>query len=116
MKVKNKSDYRKRRHLRLRNKVQGTAERPRMAVYVSNRYIYVQVIDDDAQKTLCAVSSLGGKCTVDTAKTLGAKAAEAAKAQGVSKVVSTAADLLSVRACVRWPTVPAQPVFGSSFM
>jgi large subunit ribosomal protein L18 len=87
MKVKNKSDYRKRRHLRLRNKVQGTAERPRMAVYISNRYIYVQIIDDDAQKTLCSVSSLGGKCTVDTAKALGAKAAEAAKAQGVSRVV-----------------------------
>lgn len=58
-----------------------------MAVYVSNRYIYVQLIDDDAQKTLCAVSSLGGKCTVDTAKVLGTKAAEAAKGQGVSRVV-----------------------------
>lgn len=87
MKVKNKSDYRKRRHLRLRHKVQGTSVRPRMAVYVSNRYIYVQVIDDDAQKTLCSVSSMGEKCTVDTAKALGVKAAEAAKEQGVSRVV-----------------------------
>jgi len=58
-----------------------------MAVYVSNRYIYVQVIDDDAQKTLCAVSSMGEKCTVDTAKALGSKAAESAKKQGVSRVV-----------------------------
>lgn len=58
-----------------------------MAVYVSNRYIYVQVIDDVEQKTLCSASSLGGKCTVETAKEVGAKAAEAAKAQGVSKVV-----------------------------
>ena len=57
-----------------------------MAVYVSNRYIYVQVIDDDAQKTLCAVSSLGENNTAETAKVLGAKIAEAAKAQGVSKV------------------------------
>lgn len=65
----------------------GTAERPRMAVYVSNRYLYVQFIDDNAQKTLCSVSSLGGKCTVDTAKELGAKAAEAAKGQGISAVV-----------------------------
>jgi len=87
MKVKNKADYRKRRHFRLRNKVQGTTDRPRMAVYVSNRYIYVQFIDDSAQKTLCSVSSLGGKCTVGTAKELGSKAAEAAKTQGVSKVV-----------------------------
>jgi large subunit ribosomal protein L18 len=87
MKVKNKADYRKRRHLRLRNKVHGTAERPRMAVYISNRYIYVQVIDDNAQKTLCSVSSLGDKCTVETAKALGTKVAEAAKAKDVTQVV-----------------------------
>ncbi|MBL7017277.1 MAG: 50S ribosomal protein L18 [Kiritimatiellales bacterium] len=87
MKVKNKTDYRKRRHLRLRNKVHGTAERPRMAAYISNRYIYVQFIDDVAQKTLCAVSSLGDKCTVETAKALGAKAAEAAKEKEITQVV-----------------------------
>ena len=87
MKVQSKADYRRRRHLRLRNKVKGSAERPRMAVYVSNRYIYVQLIDDSAQKTLCSVSSLGGNCTVETAKELGVKIAEAAKANGVSRVV-----------------------------
>jgi large subunit ribosomal protein L18 len=87
MKVKNKTDYRKRRHLRLRNKVKGTAERPRLAVFISNRYIYAQIIDDVAQKTLCAVSSLGGQCTVETAKELGAKVAEAAKAKEITKVV-----------------------------
>jgi large subunit ribosomal protein L18 len=58
-----------------------------MAVYISNRYIYVQVIDDEAQKTLCSVSSLGGKCTVEAAKELGTKAAEAATAAGISQVV-----------------------------
>jgi len=57
-----------------------------MAVYVSNRYIYVQVIDDDAQKTICSVSSLGENSTVETAKVLGAKVAEAAKGQGVTKI------------------------------
>ncbi|MGE4489507.1 MAG: 50S ribosomal protein L18 [Kiritimatiellales bacterium] len=87
MKVKSKADYRKRRHFRLRNKVQGTAERPRMAVYVSNRYMYVQLIDDDAQKTLCSVSSLGDKCTVEIAKALGAKVAESAKGKNISRVV-----------------------------
>ena len=65
----------------------GTAERPRLAVYISNRYIYVQVIDDVAQKTLCSVSSLGEKCTVETAKALGAKVAEAAKAKDITQVV-----------------------------
>lgn len=87
MKVKNKEDYRKRRHLRLRKKVSGTAERPRMAVYVSNRYIYVQIIDDVAQKTLCSISSIGQKCTVETAKELGKKLAETAKDKNITKVV-----------------------------
>jgi large subunit ribosomal protein L18 len=87
MKVKTKADSRKRRHFRLRNKVRGTGDRPRMAVYVSNRYIYVQIIDDDAQRTLCSVSSLGESNTVATAQALGAKAAEAAKSQGVTRVV-----------------------------
>ena len=44
---------------RVRNKISGTAERPRMSVFRSNKQIYVQVIDDDAQKTLVAASSLG---------------------------------------------------------
>lgn len=87
MKINNKSDYRKRRHLRLRNKVKGTAERPRMAVYLSNRYIYVQVIDDMEQKTICAVSSLNGGNTIEVAKELGTKIGEAAKAAGVEKIV-----------------------------
>lgn len=58
-----------------------------MAVYVSNRYIYVQLIDDVAQKTLCSVSSMGEKCTVETAKALGTKAAEAAKTKEITRVV-----------------------------
>jgi len=57
-----------------------------MAVYVSNRYMYVQVIDDHAQKTLCAVSSLGENNTLETARELGIKIAAVAKAQGVSRV------------------------------
>jgi ribosomal protein L18 len=44
--------------LRLRQKVQGTAERPRMSVFVSNQHLYVQFIDDAAAKTLAAVSTL----------------------------------------------------------
>ena len=58
-----------------------------MAVYISNRYIYVQIIDDDAQKTLCSISSLGDKCTIDVAKTLGAKVAEVALAKEITQVV-----------------------------
>ena len=92
MKVKNLNDYRIRRHLRLRQKLQGTAERPRMSVFVSNKHLYVQFIDDGAAKTLAAVSTLDGglkgqKLNVATAKQLGALAAQAAQAKGVSAVI-----------------------------
>ena len=49
---------RKRRHVRVRRRVHGTAERPRLAVFRSNKYIYAQVIDDDAGRTIAAASSL----------------------------------------------------------
>lgn len=89
MKLENRKDYRVRRHMRLRQKVQGTAARPRLAVFISNAHMYVQFIDDDASKTLAAVSTLGmnAKVNCETAKVLGAKAAEAAKAAGISLVV-----------------------------
>ena len=79
MKMKNLKDYRVRRHLRLRRKVQGTAARPRMSVFVSNQHLYVQFVDDAAAKTLAAVSA--------TAKQLGELAAQAAKEKGISTVV-----------------------------
>ena len=47
MKLKNRKDYRVRRHLRLRQKIAGTAERPRMAIFISNAHMYVQLVDDD---------------------------------------------------------------------
>ena len=92
MKTKNQKDYRVRRHLRLRQKVQGTAERPRMSVFVSNQHLYVQFIDDAAGKTLAAASTLdaalkGQKLNVATAKQLGELAAKAAQAKGISTVV-----------------------------
>ena len=92
MKVNTKAEYRKRRHMRLRRKVSGTAERPRMSVFVSNQHMYVQFIDDDAARTLAAASttdgSLSGKGNgVDAAKELGGKAAELAKSAGISKVI-----------------------------
>ena len=92
MKVKNLNDYRVRRHLRLRQKVQGTAERPRMSVFVSNKHLYVQFIDDAAGKTLAAVSTLdaalqGQKLNIATAKRLGELAAQAAQAKGIATVV-----------------------------
>ncbi len=89
LKLKTRKDYRVRRHLRLRQKVAGTAARPRMAIFISNAHMYVQFIDDDAANTLACASTLGTGANVNctTAKELGAKAAEAAKAKGITKVV-----------------------------
>lgn len=85
MSTKSKKDLRIRRHFRVRNKVKGTAERPRMAVFRSNKRLEVQFIDDDARLTLAGVS-INGK-NAEFAKALGAKAAEAAKGKGIEAVV-----------------------------
>jgi len=81
-------------HDRIRKKMQGTAERPRLNVYRSLNHIYVQVIDDLHGKTLVSASSAEGKKeerrtggNVAAAKAVGKIIAERAKAKGVSKVV-----------------------------
>ena len=71
-----RTDARRRRHNRVRKTVYGSSERPRLAVYRSNRYIYAQIIDDDAGRTLAAASSQEKKLrkktlTVDTAAEVG---------------------------------------------
>ena len=84
----NRKVQRQKRHLRLRQRVIGTAARPRMSICVTNRNMYVQFIDDDAQKTLAQANTLKDeKANLEVAKNLGAKAAEAAKAAGISLVV-----------------------------
>ena len=84
----NRKVQRQKRHLRLRQRVIGTAERPRMSICVTNKNLYVQFIDDDAQRTLAQVNTLKEeKANLEVAKNLGAKAAEAAKAAGISTVV-----------------------------
>ena len=78
---------------RIRKKVRGTAERPRLAVYRSLSHIYAQVIDDDSGKTLATASTtekaLAGKTggNIDAAKRVGSAIAERAKAAGVENVV-----------------------------
>ena len=84
----NRNDQRQKRHLRLRQRVVGTAERPRMSICVTNKNMYVQFIDDDAGKTLAQANTLKDeKANTEVAKALGARAAEAAKAAGISTVV-----------------------------
>ncbi|MBQ0022103.1 MAG: 50S ribosomal protein L18 [Prevotellaceae bacterium] len=74
---------------RVRNKISGTAERPRMSVFRSNKQIYVQVIDDDAQKTLVSASSLGLEKTnkSEQAAKVGEMIAKKALEAGITTVV-----------------------------
>jgi len=84
----NRKVQRQKRHLRLRQRIIGTAERPRMSICVTNKNMYVQFIDDDAQKTLAQANTLKDeKANMEVAKALGARAAEAAKAAGISVIV-----------------------------
>ena len=93
MNVKKLSDSRKRRHLRVRKKVRGTAARPRLAVFRSTRHIYAQVIDDVAGRTIASASTMesdargGATGTVDAAKSVGERVASRAKDAGVETVV-----------------------------
>ena len=94
MSTKDKQLGRKRRHFRVRKKVSGTAGRPRLAVFRSNKHITAQVIDDTSGRTIAAASSVekdlrsGGGATgnTDTATKVGKLVAERAKAAGVTQV------------------------------
>ena len=83
---------RDRRHTRVRKKVHGTAARPRLAVFKSNRYIYAQIIDDEGGRTL-ATASLQEKSmrkktlTIDSAAEVGTLLAQRAADAGVTEVV-----------------------------
>ena len=88
----NRKTVRTRIHKRIRKKVEGTSERPRMAVHFSGKNVYVQVIDDLAGKTLVAASTqdkeVGAKrANVDTATKVGELIAKRAKSANVSTVV-----------------------------
>jgi len=82
------------RHRRVRKKIHGTAARPRLAVFRSNKHLTLQVIDDVAGRTIAAASTTeaavkteGSGATVDAATRLGQLVAERAKAAGVTQVV-----------------------------
>ncbi len=83
-------EARRRRHRRVRGKVSGTAERPRLAVFRSNRGIFAQLIDDDAGRTLASASWLGLKQSgnkTDQASEVGKALAAAAAKAGISTCV-----------------------------
>ena len=95
MKTEAKVEARRRVRVRIRQKVRGSSERPRLAVFKSGRHIYAQVIDDASGRTLAHASSLDeglrkeakGGANVAGAKRVGLLVAERAKQKGVARVV-----------------------------
>ena len=90
-----RADARVKRHYRLRNKISGTAVKPRLAVFRSNKHIYAQVIDDTVGNTICAASTMeaGVKAKlentndVEAAKVVGEAVAKKAIEKGITTVV-----------------------------
>ena len=98
MRTQDKQRLAQLRHWRVRNKLSGTAERPRMSVKFSNQHIYVQFIDDSAGRTLASATTTSktlrnpekkdaNAANATVAKRIGAAAAEAAKSVGIKAVV-----------------------------
>ncbi len=95
MQVQKKQKLKQLRRWRIRRKVTGTAQRPRMSVFFSNEHIYVQFIDDQRGLTLASASTRDKStpdraelsANVESARKVGAQAAGAAKGQGISAVV-----------------------------
>lgn len=86
-----KAELLKKRKKRIRSKISGTAERPRLSVFRSTKHVYVQVIDDKAGKTLAQASSfekeLKSSANVDGCKDIGKRLAERCIAQNIQSVV-----------------------------
>lgn len=91
-KPRTRGQQRYRRHLRVRKKVSGTQERPRLVVYRSLKHIYAQIVDDTTGRTLCGVSDRSKDVTVEgggkvaRGRAVGEAIAERAKGIGISRV------------------------------
>ena len=89
----NKNANRIKRHKRLRNRISGTAMRPRLSVYRSSKHIYAQLIDDEASNTLLSASPLDKSLdlentgNIEAAKAVGTAIANKAKEKGIEEVV-----------------------------
>jgi len=91
----NRNEARKKRHLRIRKKISGTAEKPRFNVYKSNKHMYVQITDDMTGHTLVSASTLDpelrdkvdGITKTEAAKMVGELAARRAMEKGIKEVV-----------------------------
>lgn len=92
---RSRAELREKKHMRMRNRFSGTAQRPRLAVFRSNNHMYAQIIDDTVGNTLVAASTLEKEIKGELKKTndveaaayLGKVIAERAKNKGISEVV-----------------------------
>ena len=92
---KSNSEIREKKHARLRNRISGTAEKPRLCVFRSNNHMYAQIIDDTVGNTLCAASTLEADAkkaleytdNVEAAAYVGKAIAEKALEKGIKTVV-----------------------------
>jgi len=92
---KSRTEVRRKKHMKLRNRFSGTAQRPRLAVFRSNNHMYAQIIDDTVGKTLASASTLEKSAKADLSKTndtdaaayVGKVIAEKAKEKGITDVV-----------------------------
>ena len=106
------------RHKRVRAKVSGTPERPRLNVFRSEKNIYAQIIDDVAGNTLVAASSLdkaieGNGSNKAAARAVGKLIAERAKAKGIDTVVFDRGGYLYTAAWPSWLKAPARAAWNS---
>ncbi|PIQ91592.1 MAG: 50S ribosomal protein L18 [Parcubacteria group bacterium CG11_big_fil_rev_8_21_14_0_20_39_22] len=88
MKVTSRQQKRETRRARIRTKISGSADKPRLSVFKSSKFIYAQLIDDRSGTTMAAASSRGlSGSQIERSAEVGKKIAEDAKAKGISKVV-----------------------------
>ena len=94
IKKTSKKEMRQGRHIRIRKKISGTGETPRLCIYTSLQHIYAQIIDDEQGVTLVTASTLdkdmadlASKTNIDAAKRVGSSIAEKAKEKGITCVV-----------------------------
>lgn len=87
-KPQTREEYRRRRHFRVRKRVNGTAERPRLVVFRSDKHIYAQLVDDSARRTIMTVSDTGFEGRkVEKSFEVGKKVASLAKERGLTSIV-----------------------------
>ena len=116
---KSRSEVRVKKHMRVRNHLSGTAERPRLAVFRSNNHMYAQIIDDTAGNTLVAASTLEkdikAACektnNVEAAAKVGEAIAKKALAKGIDTVVMVLS-IIGVSAPAFWVAIILQILFG----